>query len=252
MRSALPCPLRRRWAARGAMVWPIGPSLSGRNYDLQAPLHVVGDGRQADLNACLCKPSPSHPAQSIASFPCAENLLDPTAYAMDRSVPGIQTGPHVGFIPTPHTSCDDARPATFGDDGLAKMIAAISTVGINIAWIVWQCIRTSLAVIHVGRCDGDLLDKSRIGICANMRLETVDCRASSVFDPTTLAIIFTCRSDNRRIDKRAGLNPYCPCPELAGDQSAGDKAAAEPDERRALRRGLRPGDAALGPSRVPG
>jgi hypothetical protein len=34
--------------------------------DLQAAFHSVDDGGKADLNACISKPSPSHPAKAVA------------------------------------------------------------------------------------------------------------------------------------------------------------------------------------------
>ena len=93
--------------------------LSGRGYNLQTPFHIVGDGSEANLHACLCKPSPPHPAQAVVSFPCPKNLLDPTADTVDPLVPGIKACSHFGFVASPHTSGDDAQLATFGDDSLA-------------------------------------------------------------------------------------------------------------------------------------
>ncbi len=126
------------------------------------------------MDACLCKPSPSHPAQTIASFPCAEDLLDPTADTVDGSVPSIKARLCLDFVASPHASGDNLGDAALGDDRPAKMVTAISAIGINIAGIVRQCIRTSLSVIDIGWRNGDLLDKSRIGVSAYMRLETMD------------------------------------------------------------------------------
>jgi len=64
-------------------------ALSGHSDDLQTAFHIIGDGGKADLNAGLGKPSPSHPAKAVASFPCAEDLLDPATNAVDRLVKGI-------------------------------------------------------------------------------------------------------------------------------------------------------------------
>ena len=85
--------------------------LSDRGNDLQTPFHIVGDGGQANLHTCLCKPSPSHPAQTVASFPCPEDLLDPTANTVDRLVPGIETCPDFGFVTAPHAGSNAAGNA---------------------------------------------------------------------------------------------------------------------------------------------
>ena len=116
--------------------------LSGRGNDLHAPFHIVGDGGQANLNACFCQPSPPHPAQAVASFPCPEDLLDPTADAMDRLVPGIEPCSDFGFVASPHASRDNAWRAAPGKDHLSKMVTAVGAIGINIAGIDRECIRT--------------------------------------------------------------------------------------------------------------
>lgn len=136
---------QKRRIARLTALW-----LSGSSRNLQAPFQIVGDGGQANLNAFLCKPSPSHLAQAVASFPCPEDFLDPAADTVDRLVPGIETCPDFGFVPAPHAGSDNAWRATLRDNCFAKMVASIGTVGINIAGIVRQCVRTSLAVIDVG------------------------------------------------------------------------------------------------------
>ncbi len=58
-------------------------ALSGHGDDLQTPLHIVGDGGEEDLNACFSKPSPSHPAKAVASFPGPEDRLDPATDTVD-------------------------------------------------------------------------------------------------------------------------------------------------------------------------
>lgn len=64
--------------------------LSGHSDDPQTPFHIVGDGCEADLNAFFSKPSPSHPAKAVASFPSSEDLLDPASNAVDRLVEGLK------------------------------------------------------------------------------------------------------------------------------------------------------------------
>jgi hypothetical protein len=123
--------------------------LSGCGNDLQAPFPIVGNGGQANLNACLCKSSPTHPTQAVASLSCSEDLLDATANAMDRLVPGLQACPYFGFVAT-HIPVATKRRAAPGDDCLAETVATISAVGINIAGIIRQCFGTSLAVVDVG------------------------------------------------------------------------------------------------------
>nr|WP_255647903.1 hypothetical protein [Ensifer sp. IC4062] len=54
------------------------------------------------------------------------------------------------------------------------MAASTGAVGINLARIVRQGIRSGLAVIDVGRRNGDLLDKGRIGVGTDMRFEAIE------------------------------------------------------------------------------
>ena len=130
-RLCFACSPRRGAGALGMPLY----GLSGGNHTLQTPFHIVGDGGEANLHARLCKPSPPHPAQAVASFPGPEYLLDPTTDTVDRLVPGIKACPDLGFVASPHTSGHDARLAAFGDDCLAEMVTAIRAVGINIAGI---------------------------------------------------------------------------------------------------------------------
>ena len=79
-----------------------------------------------------------------------------------------------------------------------------------------------------------------------MRLETMHRRTFPVLEPMALAIIFTCRSNNRRIDNSAGLHSERLGLELAGDhveqgliKTVHDKAPARPNEGGALWRKFR-------------
>jgi len=158
------------------------------------------------LNAGLCKPAPSHPAKAVASFPCAEDLLDPTTNAVDRLVPGLKARQCFSFVASPHTGGEDARRSTLGAHRVAEMIAAIGTVGKHLTRIIGKRISTGLAVIDVGGRDGDFFHKRRIGVGANMGLEAMNGWFAFVLDPMALFIILAGRGDDRRIDKRAGLH----------------------------------------------
>lgn len=63
----------------------------------------------------------------------------------------FKAGAYLRFIPTPHSGGDNARCSTFGNDRLAEMIAAIGTVGIDVAGIVGKRIRTGPSIIDIGR-----------------------------------------------------------------------------------------------------
>lgn len=86
------------------------------------------------------------------------------------------------------------------------MIASVGAVGKHFAGIVGQSIRNGLAVLGVGRRDGDLLDKGRIGVGTDMGFEAMKRWSALVLDPMALFIVFAGRGDDRRIDKRADLH----------------------------------------------
>jgi len=119
------------------------------------------------MNARLCKPSPSHSAKAVASFPCAEDLLDPTTNAVDLLVPGLKASQCFRFVARPHTGGDVAWCSTLGAHRVAEMIAATGTVGKHVTRIIGKRISTGLAVIDVGGRDVDLLHKRRIGVGAS-------------------------------------------------------------------------------------
>uniref|UniRef100_UPI0034C67F16 hypothetical protein n=1 Tax=Rhizobium sp. TaxID=391 RepID=UPI0034C67F16 len=70
-------------------------------------------------------------------------------------------------------------------------------IGINVAGVLRQRIRTSLTVVDVsanarqlscGWRDGDLLDKSHIGVGTDEGLEAMNCSATLMLDPVALVI----------------------------------------------------------------
>lgn len=69
---------------------------------------------------------------------------------------------------------DDAWCAALGPNGRPERFATIGAVGEDLAGIVGKGATTGLAVMDVGRGDGDLLDQRGVGIGADMRLEAVD------------------------------------------------------------------------------
>lgn len=125
-----------------------------------------------------------------------------------------------------------------------RNVSAIGTVGINVAWTVWQSIGTSLAIVDIGRRHRDLLDKGRIGV--DMPLEVMNSGAALMLYPMALVIILTGRRDDCRIDKRPGLHLDRFGLELAGDlveqglvQTKADKSFSKTHGRRSLRCRLR-------------
>jgi hypothetical protein len=108
------------------------------------------------LNAGFSKASPSHPAETIASFPGPEDLLDPPTNVLYRLIVGFKPRPYFGFVPTPHTGDDNTWGSTFGAHCAAEMVAAKGAVGKHVALIVRQSIRTGLAVIYIGWSYSDL------------------------------------------------------------------------------------------------
>jgi hypothetical protein len=63
------------------------------------------------------------------------------------------------------------------------VIAPVGTVGKHVAGIVGQSIGAGLAVINVGGCYGDFLDKGRIRISADMGLEAMNRRSALMLEP---------------------------------------------------------------------
>ena len=152
------------------------------------------------MNACFSKPSPSHPAETAASFPSPEDLLDPATDTVDWLVPGLKPCLCFGFVPSPHTGGDDAWRSTLGAHRVAEMIAAIGAVGKHLARIVRQSIRASPAIVYVSWSYGNLLDKSRIRISTDMGFEAMNCWLTPMLDPMPLFVILTGGSDDGRIE----------------------------------------------------
>lgn len=110
-----------------------------------------------------------------------------------------------GFVPSPHTGGDNTWRSTLGAHRVAEITATVGAVSKHVAGIVRQSIGAGLAVINVGGCDGDFLDKGHIRISADMGLEAMSRPSALMLDPTALIIVLTGRGDDRRIDKCAGL-----------------------------------------------
>lgn len=101
---------------------------SSCGHDRQAALEVVGDGGEPNLNRGFGQPSPPHPAQTVASFPGAKDLLDPTSYPMNGTIPGMEACQRLLFVASPHAGGDNARCAAPGANRIAEMAASIGTV----------------------------------------------------------------------------------------------------------------------------
>jgi hypothetical protein len=63
------------------------PVSSGPLQDIECSFEVVGDGGEVDLDGGFVDAAPSHPAQAVASFPCAEYLLNPPPHPVDGLIP---------------------------------------------------------------------------------------------------------------------------------------------------------------------
>ena len=93
----------------------VGGRLPGDDIDCASK--IIGDGREVDLDGGLGETAPSHAAQSIASFPRAKNLLDPSADTMDTVIPCLQARHRLFFVTSPHSRRrhpDAATPAAHG------------------------------------------------------------------------------------------------------------------------------------------
>src|SRR5918998_662329 len=88
--------------------WPAFCGSSGDGEDGEGAFQVVGDGGEMDLDGGLSEAAPSHPTQAVGALPGSEDLLDAGADAMDRLVPGLQAGLHLGLVLAPHPRSDDA------------------------------------------------------------------------------------------------------------------------------------------------
>ena len=148
---------------------------------------------------------------------CAEDFFDPTRNPVYRLVPGIKPSQCFPLVASLHGDSDDARLAAFRMDGVAIMRSPIGAVGEHLPRIVGKSSRTRPAIIDAGRRDRDFLDQRGVGADADMRFETVNSGLALVLHPMALVVFLARRNDDRRIDKRAGLNLHRPGFELAGD-----------------------------------
>lgn len=89
---------------------------------------------------------------------------------MDGSVPGVEPLESYGLVAAPHAGSNDAWCATLCPHRIAEVISTIGTIGKHLAWIIRQGIGSGLAIVDIGRSDGDLFHQCRIGIGADMRL----------------------------------------------------------------------------------
>jgi hypothetical protein len=106
------------------MVRPTPASISSwLLHDTECSFEVVGDGGEVDLNGGFGDPSRTHPAQTLASFPCPEYLLDPAPHPVDRLVPFFELAKCFLFVAAPHAGGDDARYPAFRTDGVSKRAA---------------------------------------------------------------------------------------------------------------------------------
>ena len=76
----------------------------------------------------FCETSPSHSAKAVAAFPGAEDLLDPTAHAMDWLIPCMELAQRFLLVAAPHAGGDDPRCAALRAHGIPELIAAIGAV----------------------------------------------------------------------------------------------------------------------------
>ena len=159
-----------------------------------------------DLGSGASETSPSHPTQSIRTLPGAEDLLDPSAYAMDRGVPSVQFCERLPLVASPHRSGHNVRRATFGSDSIAEMRTAISAIGEHVARIIRQRFQTGTAIMHIGRCHPDFLDQRCARVGSDMGFEAVHRGATLVLDPTPVPIRFARRGDDRGVDEGARLD----------------------------------------------
>src|ERR1700733_12939486 len=96
----------------------------------------------------------------------------------------------------------------------------------------------------------------RVGVGANMRLESIARRPAFVFDPARLAVAFARGGNDGGVDKRSCLDPDRLGLELGGDlveqrlvQVLSDEGFPEPNEGGALRRGFIPREPAIAAER---
>jgi hypothetical protein len=173
--------------------------LPGGLHDIECSFEVVGDGGVVDLAGSLNDPAPSHAAQTVASLPRSEYLLDPAPDPVDGLVPVFEFLQRLSFIATPNADSDNARDAALGTNRIAEVAAPVCTVGEDLTGIVGQRIGACPAIIDVGGGDSDLLDQRCVSIGSDMGLEAANDRLSRVFDPARVTVSNSNRSSPRAI-----------------------------------------------------
>jgi hypothetical protein len=105
------------------------PVSSGPLQDIECWFEVVGDGGEVDLDGGFVDAAPSHPAQAVASFLCAEDLLNPPPHPVDGLIPVFELAKRLLFVTAPHAGGDNARCSAFCTNGVAEVAASVGTVG---------------------------------------------------------------------------------------------------------------------------
>ena len=103
----------------------------------------------------------------------------------------------------------DARRAALGADGCPKGFSAVGAVGENFTGILHESFSACLAVMYVGRGNGDFLHECGFRICADVGLEAVARWLPLVFDPSGFVITFARRGDDGGVDDGTRLHVYC-------------------------------------------
>lgn len=112
------------------------------------------------------------------------------------------------------------------------MAPSIGAVREHFAEIIRQRRGAGLAVVDVGRRDGDLLHQCGLGVGSDMGLEAMNRRSALVLDPMRLAVALAGGGDDGRIDQRARLQPDRPRFELGGDRL--EQGLVQPARRQRL------------------
>ena len=208
---------RCRWLLGVSVVTSGLSCWSRRGDDHHTAFEIAGDSGEMNLDGRLGQSLPSHATKAVASLPGAKDFLDPATYTVDRWVPGIESLSGFGFVTAPDAGSNDAWRAALGAHGITKLRSPIGAVGKNLAGIVRQSLRASLAIIDIGRSDRDLFNQRSIGVGAHMGFEAVNRWSALVLNPMRVAVLLACRGNDGRIDERTGLDRACLGLELAGD-----------------------------------
>jgi hypothetical protein len=80
------------------------------------------------LYSSFVDPAPSHTVKPEASFPCAEDFLDPALYPVDRLVPFLELAKRLLFVATPHAGGNNPGDAAFCADIIPEVDSAIGAV----------------------------------------------------------------------------------------------------------------------------